>query len=201
MQTALGVRGVQRRCDLAQDAQGLIRIERSGLQPVGQAAAMGQVHDDPARAVGLPGVEHGNHMRVLQGHERLTLAAEAHTERGVVPHVRVEDLDRHLTAQRHVDGVVDGGLAAAGNGRPHGPAAGEGAVCAARAGRDGYLFLGSRRRAVARAPLDATSQSASDPMATSPAPSSARCAEPPRTTSSTLVSPVRGKMAVAPSGP
>ena len=108
MHDALLVRVVERAGDLARDAERLVdRQLLVALEMLAQCLAFDVRHREPEMAVGgLAGVEHGEDVRMRERRGEADLAAEAlGAKRG--GEIRVENLERHLTAVLPVGSEID----------------------------------------------------------------------------------------------
>ena len=110
---SVGVRGVQRRGDLARDYRGPFRAQAAFRLDQRSDVTMSDVshgnEQDPSR---LASLEHRDDVRVVDARRGARLAHEPLSERLVLAEVRGEDLQGDQAAEAEVEGTVDDGHAA-----------------------------------------------------------------------------------------
>jgi hypothetical protein len=110
--TSGGVRGVERRRDLAQQRQRPFRGEWPPAQQPPQVVALDQHHVEVELPVDLPERVHRHRVRVHQGRRELRLPPEPGPE--ALVHVPLRQaLERHHAAVLDIEGLVHGAHAAA----------------------------------------------------------------------------------------
>jgi hypothetical protein len=102
-----GVDGVERTGDLREQVHRPLAAERAVDQQRRQRRPAHQPHRQEESALGLPGLVHGDHVRMRERRVQAALAAEAADELGVGAELGTEHLQRDRPAERLVRGLVD----------------------------------------------------------------------------------------------
>ena len=108
------VDGIERIADLGCDPRGAIGAERSrAADERADVITVDVAHDEERDAVRLAGVQHGDHVRVLDRRRAARLAQEALLRLRVVEQLRSDDLERHGSPERDLVGAIHDAHAAA----------------------------------------------------------------------------------------